>query len=139
MPRRILITTATGRRLLAGSRNRFPSGEYEMIAAAKNFVAACIEIEDRLLVQAYSTIDTPFRALAGIPAAHAFLMEWYNSEADAMARQNRLTTNVPAVRFEPATPYPLGEEWFDGIVSITWNREPGSLYGNLCILQEIEI
>lgn len=98
---------------------------------------ATIDIDEPIVLQRGQSRTIDFTYTAGDPAAFAFLVEWFATEADAEAGINQLPPNLFAVVPSPATPLQT-EGTHSGSIFLKAPNEPerSMYYGKISICQD---
>lgn len=102
-------------------------------------VEATIEIaEDIIRLKRGQSKTVPFTYFPGDPPAETFGMEFYLTEADAEAGENRLTHDLPTYTLSPPNPIPIVVEDLEGLVSfyVPFNWSYTTIYAKLLLCQE---
>ena len=100
---------------------------------------ATIEIAEELIVLERGRFKSePFTYFPGDPPAETFGMEFYLTEAEAVAGENLLTTDLPTYTLSPPNPIPITVENLEGLVSfyVPFNWSYTTIYAKLLLCQD---
>ena len=135
--------TAVARRLLSVSRNLFPALPFQAVGGVgdvrRDFIQACIDIEEPLTLRAGETRDVTFRYRAGVPRSTGFDLQWFATEADAEQLRNPLDSSLvvlPLTSITPSAPVADSGTLQVGIATIRAPQEMGAIYNGAIIIHQ---
>ena len=125
--------------LLVRSRNRLPSIPFRQAVDAIDsaLISAWVDIFEPLVCASGEIKNVPFTYRSGIPSSYAFGIDWFLTESDQIAGENKLTTGVPLTTIFPHQPLGEGARILAGFVNLTAPVVMMStlLYGKMTIFQ----